>query len=146
MSASPRLIFVNLPVQDLSASTAFFRSLGFEFDPRITDETASGMVVNDQAYVMLLTEQKFAEFTSKPTADATQVTEAIVAVSADDREAVDSFTDAALAAGATKAKDPLDYGFMYSRSFYDLDGHYWEAVWMDPAALEQQPAEVSQTA
>jgi hypothetical protein len=136
-----RMIFVNLPVKDLEASKKFFAELGFEFDRRITDETATGMIVNESAYVMLLTEAKFAEFTTKPTVDATAATEAIVAVSADDREGVDSFADAALAAGASRATDPIDYGFMYSRSFYDPDGHYWEAVWMDPAALEQGPAE-----
>ena len=141
-----RMIFVNLPVKDLEASKKFFAALGFEFDQRITDETATGMIVNEQSYVMLLTEAKFASFTTKPTVDATTATEAIVAVSAEDRESVDSFADAALAAGAARASEPLDYGFMYSRSFYDLDGHYWEAVWMDPAALEQAPAEIRQTA
>jgi predicted lactoylglutathione lyase len=141
-----RMIFVNLPVKDLDASREFFAKLGFEFDKRITDDTATGMIVNEAAYVMLLTEAKFAEFTTKPTVDATTATESIVAVSADDREGVDVFADAALEAGASRAHEPLDYGFMYSRSFYDLDGHYWEAVWMDPAALEQPPAELQKTA
>ena len=137
-----RMIFVNLPVKDLEASKQFFAALGFEFDKRITDETATGMIVNDQAYVMLLTNERFADFTKKPTADAAAATEAIVAVSADDRDGVDAFADAALAAGASPAMEPMDHGFMYGRSFYDLDGHHWEVMWMDPAALETPPAEM----
>ncbi len=139
-----RLIFVNLPVKDLDASVAFFRTLGFAFDPRFTDETATCMVVSEQAFVMLLTEPRFAEFTKKDVADAPRSTEAILAVSADSREDVDRFADAALGAGATPANDPLDHGFMYSRSFNDLDGHLWEVLWMDPAAVEQGPSEYAQ--
>jgi hypothetical protein len=28
---------------------------------------------------------------------------------------------------------------MYSRSFFDLDGHGWQVMWMDPAAADQGP-------
>ena len=139
-----RLIFVNVPVRDLDASIEFFGSLGFEFDQRFTDETATCMIVSEQAYVMLLTEQKFAEFTNKEVADARESTEAILAVSADSRAGVDELCDAALAAGGTPANDPMDMGFMYSRSFNDPDGHLWEAVWMDQQAVEQGPAEYAQ--
>jgi predicted lactoylglutathione lyase len=97
------------------------------------------MVVSDQAYVMLLQRERFADFTTRPTADATQATEAIVCVSADDRAAVDAFADTALAAGASPAKEPMDMGFMYGRSFHDLDGHHWEVMWMDPAAVAAGP-------
>jgi predicted lactoylglutathione lyase len=138
-----RLIFVNLPVKDLDASVAFFTSLGFSFDPKFTDATATCMIVSEQAYVMLLTQPKFASFITKPLGDPAQSTSAIMAVSAEDREAVDRLADAALAAGAAPASDPQDYGFMYSRSFHDLDGHLWEVLWMDPAAVEQGPGELA---
>jgi uncharacterized protein len=134
-------MFVNLPVADLQASIAFFTHLGFTFDPRFTDDGATCMVVSDQAYVMLLQRDRFAEFATKPVADATQSTEALICVSAADRAGVDAFADAALAAGGTPAKDPMDEGFMYGRSFDDLDGHHWEVMWMDPAAVEAGPAE-----
>ena len=137
-----RMIFVNVPVRDLEASKKFFGSLGFEFDPRITDETASGMKVNDEAYVMLLVEPRFADFTDKQVVDASSATEAIICVSAEDRAEVDAFADKALEVGATKAREPMDHGFMYGRSFNDLDGHLWEVMWMDPAALETPPAEM----
>jgi uncharacterized protein len=136
-----RMLIPNLPVRDLDRSVAFFTGLGFEFDPRFTDDTATAMIVNEQATVMLLTESKFAEFTTKETADATRQTEAIIALSADSREEVDAFADTALATGGSPAKEPMDLGFMYGRSFQDPDGHHWEVFWMDPAALEQQPAE-----
>jgi predicted lactoylglutathione lyase len=134
-------MFINLPVADLQASIAFFTHLGFRFDPRFTDDSATCMVVSDQAYVMLLQRDRFAEYATKPVADATQSTEALICVSAADRAGVDAFADAALAAGGTPAKEPMDEGFMYGRSFNDLDGHHWEVMWMDPAAVEAGPAE-----
>ncbi|HET9154508.1 MAG TPA: VOC family protein [Solirubrobacterales bacterium] len=135
-----RLLFLNLPVADLAASRAFFGRLGFEFDERFCDEGAACMVVSEQAYVMLLERNRFGEFVVKPVADPGQATALTVAVSAEDRAAVDGFAGTALAAGATPAKDPQDYGFMYGRSFHDLDGHLWEVMWMDPVAAEQGPA------
>lgn len=136
-----RLLFLNLPVADLGASRDFFDRLGFEFDRRFCDDGAACMVVSEQAYVMLLQRERFAEFVVKPVADAGEATALTVAVSAGDRAAVDSFAEAALAAGATPGKDPQDYGFMYGRSFHDLDGHLWEVMWMDPVAAEKGPAE-----
>jgi predicted lactoylglutathione lyase len=136
-----RLLFLNLPVTDLEASREFFNRLGFEFDERFCDEGAACMVVSEQAYVMLLQRDRFADFVTKPLADAGEATALTVAVSAEDRAAVDSFAADALAGGATPAKDPQDYGFMYGRSFHDLDGHLWEVMWMDPVAAEKGPAE-----
>jgi len=136
-----RMIFVNVAVEDLDRSVEFFTKLGFAFDPRFTDETATCMIVNDEAFVMLLVESKFKEFTKKELADTATQTEAIFALSAESRAGVDELADAALEAGGAPANDPMDYGFMYGRSFQDLDGHIWEVIWMDPSALEQQPAE-----
>jgi predicted lactoylglutathione lyase len=59
--------------------------------------------------------------------DATATTEVIMCVSADSRADVDHFADKALASGADTA-DPIDRGFMYGRSFHDLDGHLWEVM------------------
>jgi predicted lactoylglutathione lyase len=145
MATQSRLIFVNLPVRELAASKAFFGSLGFDFDEKLTDESGTCMVVSEQAYVMLLVESRFADFTTKPIADARTTTEAILCVSAESRDAVDALADAALAAGASSANEPMDHGFMYGRSFCDLDGHLWEVMWMSPQAMEQGPAEMSQT-
>ncbi len=141
-----RLIFVNLPVKDLHASIGFFRALGFEFDPKFTDDTATCMVVSEQAFVMLLERSRFEEFTTKPVADPAAATGAIVAISAEDREGVDRLADAALEAGATPANEPMDHGFMYGRSFHDPDGHLWEVMWMSPEAVEKGPADMAQSA
>ena len=146
MASQSRLIFVNLPVKDLSASTAFFRALGFGFDERFTDESCACMIVSEQAYVMLLVESRFADFTTKPIADARACTEAILCVSAESREAVDAFADAALESGASRAGEPMDHGFMYGRSFHDRDGHLREVVWMRAEAAERGAADTAHTA
>jgi uncharacterized protein len=132
-----RQIFVNLSVADLGKAVDFFTHLGFEFNPQFTDETATCMIVNGEAFVMLLVEDKFKDFTKKKICDARTHTEAILALSAHSREEVDDFVNKALAAGGQPANDPMDLGFMYGLSFYDLDGHLWEVFHMDPSAVEQ---------
>ena len=136
-----RLLFLNLPVADLTASRAFFGELGFEFNEKFCDEGAACMVVSDQAYVMLLQRERFADFVTKPVANATEATALTACISAESREEVDSLFAAAEAAGAGPVKEPQDYGFMYQRSLHDLAGHHWEIAWMDPVAVEKGPAE-----
>jgi predicted lactoylglutathione lyase len=126
-------IFVNLPVKDLDRSKAFFKALGWTFNPQFTDETAACLVISEDVYAMLLTHRKFAEFTDKQIADASRTAEALIAIGVDRREDVDRIADAALKAGGRQAKPPQDYGFMQLRSFEDLDGHHWEILHMDPA-------------
>jgi predicted lactoylglutathione lyase len=133
---SPK-IFVNLPVKDLDKSVRFFTALGFEFDPKFTDENATCMIVNDEAFVMLLVERFFKSFTKKEVADSVTHTEAILALSAESRAQVDELAEKALAAGGEPANEPMDEGFMYGRSFQDLDGHLWEVFHMDPSAAGQ---------
>jgi predicted lactoylglutathione lyase len=130
-------IFVNLPVKDLPRSMAFFEKLGFRVNRQFTDETAACMVISDDIYAMLLTHAKFKEFTKKDIVDATRATEVLTCLSADSRAKVDEMAQAALAAGGSEARDAMDFGFMYGRSFNDLDGHIWEVIWMDPAHVQQ---------
>lgn len=132
-----RQIFINLPIQNLKRSVDFFTSLGFGFNAQFTDEKATCMIVNDSAYIMLLVNEYFGTFIKKPLSDATKQTEVLIAISAESRAGVDTLVDKALASGATVAKEPMDHGFMYVRTFYDLDGHHWEVMWMDPSALQQ---------
>ena len=138
-----KLIFVNLPVADLAAAMAFYEAIGAVNNPMFTDETAACMVFTDVIHVMLLTHDKFAQFTPKRIADAKETSEVLIAISADSREAVDEITDKALAAGGREPREKQDLGFMYGRSFEDLDGHIWEPMWMDleaaTAAMAQQP-------
>src|SRR3954452_19442016 len=134
-----RMLFVTMPVADLERSKAFFAKLGFGFNPAFSDETAACMLVGEQAFVMLLSREKFAEFAKLPIADSTTHTLALYCFSASSRDEVDAVSAAALAAGGSEAYDAEDYGFMYSRSFFDLDGHGWQVMWMDPAAAEHGP-------
>ncbi|MBA3347595.1 MAG: STAS domain-containing protein [Actinobacteria bacterium] len=135
--ATNRKLFVNIPVADLDRAVEFFTTLGFSFDPRFTDETATCMLVGEDAYFMLITTAKFADFAKKDLADPKAQTAAMFALTAETREEVDSFIDIALGAGGTLAAEPMDLGFMVGRSFYDLDGHHWEIFWLDPSAKEQ---------
>lgn len=130
-----RKLFVNLAVKDLDRSVDFFTKLGFSFDQRFTDETATCMIVSDEAFVMLLVEDRFKDFTKKQLADPGRETEAIMALSADSREQVDELADWALESGGSPASDPTEMDFMYGRSFQDPDGHQWELIWMDPSAV-----------
>jgi len=137
-TATSRMIFVNLAVEDLDRSVDFFTKLGFSFNPQFTDEHATCMIVSDQAFVMLLVKSRFKDFTKKDLVDSTAQTEAILALSAESREQVDELADKALEAGGTAANEPMEMDFMYGRSFNDPDGHLWELVWMDPSAAEAQ--------
>lgn len=135
-----RQLFVNLPVRNLEKSVEFFTALGFTFNPDFTDENATCMIVNDDAYVMLLVEAYFRTFTSKGLADTTGATEAIMTYSVESREAVDEMVRQALTSGGTPSQEAQDYGFMYTHSFQDPDGHQWEVMWMDPAGPPKDAA------
>ncbi|MGK5529627.1 VOC family protein [Streptomyces sp. URMC 129] len=130
------MIFVNLPVKDLERSKTFFGKLGYAFNAQFTDENAACLVISETIYAMLLTEPFFRTFTKKEIADPATSTTAIIALTAESREQVDDLVDRALAAGGQPAMDAQDQGFMYGRSFLDPDGHQWEVVWMDPAAVQ----------
>lgn len=130
-----RMIFVNLPVMDLTASISFYQKLGFSQNIQFSDDTAACMVWSDSIFVMLLTHAKWQTFTSRPI-PASGNSEVMLALNADNKDAVDQFVAIAAAAGGTADINPLqDLGFMYSRSALDLDGHLWEVFWMDPAAM-----------
>jgi predicted lactoylglutathione lyase len=132
---TPHKLFVNIPVGDLQRAITFFEALGFAFNPHFTDATATCMLVGEDAYFMLLTRDRFAGFSRRPVGDARAETNAMFALSVNSREEVDAMVSRAIAAGGSHAAEPQDHGFMYGRSFYDLDGHHWEAFWMDPSAI-----------
>ena len=132
-----RKIFVNIAVLDLKRSMEFFSKLGFEFNRQFTDDKAACMVVSDAAFVMLLTEPFFKTFTQRALCDTNTHTEGVFALSCGSRAEVDALLEKAVAAGGTPAMPRQDHGFMLSTSFYDLDGHHWEVVWMDPNAIEK---------
>jgi predicted lactoylglutathione lyase len=131
-------IFVNLPVKDLGKSMDFFTKLGYSFDQQFSDENAGCLVISDDIYAMLLVEPFFKSFTKKDIVDATTSTEAILCLGVESRQRVDELVDKALAAGGLPSNDTMDQGFMYGRSFQDLDGHLWEVMYMDAAAVPEQ--------
>lgn len=132
----PTSVFINIPVTDLDRAKSFYTALGYSVNEQFTDEKASNIVISDTIYVMLLTREYFATFASKDVADTATSAAAIMALSADSREAVDELADKAIAAGGRQTNEPQDMGFMYSRSFQDPDGNLWETLWMDPTFVQ----------
>jgi uncharacterized protein len=135
-------IFVNLPVNDLDASKAFFEAVGYSVNPLFTNENAACIVMSEHLYVMLLVKPFFSTFTTNEIIDAKTQVQVLNALGVGSREEVDEWAEKALAAGGTQPKEPVDYGFMYSRDIADLDGHIWEVMWMDPEAAANGPEHV----
>ncbi len=130
-------IFINLPVSDVKRSTAFYEALGAIKNERFSNETTSGMVISDTIHVMLLSPERWRDFTAKTIPDAKTSAQVLLCLTMDSPEACDAAVAAAVAAGGTADPTPKqDYGFMYGRSYEDPDGHIWEVTWMDLAAME----------
>lgn len=134
-----RMIFVNLPVEDLERSKRFYEAIGARNEPKFSNEAAAMMVLSDTIHVMLLTKPFYATFTGKPIADAHQSSEVLLALSCDSAAEVDRLVEAAAATGGKADPGPKQEtgGLMYGRSFEDPDGHHWEPMWMDPQMAEQ---------
>lgn len=129
-------IFVNLPVKDLNNTIDFFTKLGFKFNPQFTDENATCMIVGEDIFVMLLVEKFFKTFTKKEICDTSKDTEVIVALSVESREKVDQMINKALESGGKEYREPQDHGWMYGRSFEDINKHLWEIIYMDESAVK----------
>jgi uncharacterized protein len=129
-------IFVNLPVKDLDKTKEFFAALGYTFNPQFTDANAACMIISENIFAMLLVEPFFKGFTEKEIVDAHKSTEVLLALSVDSRAGVDDMVNKAAAAGGTEPRAAQDHGFMYTRSFNDLDGHIWEILWMNPEHVQ----------
>ena len=132
-----RKIFVNLSVRDLKRSMDFFSKLGFTFNQQFTNDNGACMVLSEEGFVMLLAEPFFKTFTKREICDTSKQTEALLALSCANREEVDEIVKTAIEAGGSRAMDPQDHGFMYGWSFYDIDGHHWEVLWMDPNFVQK---------
>ena len=130
-------IFVNLPIKDLNKSVAFFTKLGFSFNPQFTDENATCMIIGEDIFIMLLVEKFFKSFTKKDVCDTSKNTEAIVTLSVESREKVDQMLEKAKEAGGSEPREKQDHGWMYGRSFEDIDGHLWEVFFMEESAIKK---------
>nr|WP_315180199.1 VOC family protein [uncultured Flavobacterium sp.] len=128
-------IFINLAVKDLKKSIDFFTTLGFSFNPQFTDEHATCMIIAENIFAMLVTEQRFKDFTKKEICNANKNTEVLLAMDAESKEKVDEMVKNAVDAGGTIYMEPQDHGWMYGHSFADLDGHQWEIFYMDESAI-----------
>lgn len=136
----PRMIFVNLPVQDLAAATRFYEAIGCEKNEQFSDEKASSMVWSDSITFQLLTREYFGTFSPRPVADAHATCQVLLALTCESRNEVDGIADAAGAAGGTAdVREAMDMGWMYNRAFADPDGHILEVLTMDMSAAPEMP-------
>jgi len=139
MAKHVRQIFVNLPVKDVKKSIAFFKKLGFAYNPQFTDENAACIIFGEHIYAMVLAEKFFGGFIpGKAIADAFKSTEVLVALSAESRAEVDSLIKMAESAGGKEYRKAADHGWMYARAFHDLDGHIWEILYMDESKMPSE--------
>ena len=133
-----KMIFVNLPVRNLAASTALYVAMGGVMNPQFSGEQSSSVMFSDAIGVMLLTYDHYRQFTQRPIGDARRESQALFALSVDSRDAVDATLTRAVAAGGRADPNPVqDHGFMFGRSVEDPDGNVWEIMWMDAAAHAQ---------
>jgi len=134
----PKMIFLNLPVRDLQASTSFYVALGGEVNPQFSDDHSKSVMLSDTIGVQLLTHERYSGFTKRPIGDARRESQALIAISVDSRDAVDETLTRTVAAGGRADPEPVqDHGFMFLRTVEDPDGYVWEVMWMDPAAMAQ---------
>lgn len=138
MSFKSKQIFVNLSVKDVKKSTHFFQELGFELNPQFSDESTSCLIIGENIFAMIMSEERFKGFTNKEIVDTFTSAEAIFALSAERREQVDEMVNKAVSLGGKPFNEPQDHGFMYIWGFQDLDGHLWEVAYMDASALNQE--------
>jgi len=132
-------IFINLPVKDLEKTIEFFTKLGFKFNPQFTDENATCMIIGENIFAMLLVEKFFKSFISKEIADAKKTTEVLLGLQVESKKEVDEMVNKAIKAGGIESREAQEHGWMYSRSFEDINGHIWEVFHMD---LNKMPEEM----
>src|SRR3989338_4903517 len=128
-------IFVNLPVKDLKKSVEFFTKLGFAFNPKFTDGNAACMIMGKNIFSMLIVHKFFKTFIKKEISNAKKTTEVLLALQVNSKKEVDEMIAKAIKAGGKDTEKTQDYGWMYGRDFEDLDGHIWEAFYMDEKAM-----------
>ncbi|WP_326720411.1 VOC family protein [Streptomyces sp. NBC_00243] len=131
-----QMIFVNLAVNDVETSKKFFTGLGYTINPQFSTDDCACVVISDTIVAMMLSKQRYADFTKKEIADSAKTSEVLLCLSSESREKVDELVDGAIAAGGSASGETQDHGFMYGRAFDDPDGHTWEVMWMDPAAVQ----------
>lgn len=131
-------IFVNLSVADLKKTRIFWEEMGFQFNPKFSDEKSLCLILGENIYAMLLKPEFFQTFTAKNIIDAHQSVEVHNAIFVESRAQVDELLEKGIAAGGTELGEAKDHGWMYYRNLQDLDGHVWEIGFGDES---QVPAE-----
>lgn len=136
-------IFLNLAVKDLNRAVSFFNELGFSTDPKFTNDKGACIVISENIYVMILVKEFYQTFTEKQICDSTTTSEVLISLSMESRKKVDEIIEKAVKAGGTDYQEAKDYGWMYQRTFLDIDGHHWEVFYMDESQIPtEMPTEM----
>ena len=134
-----REIFINLSVKNLDKSKEFFSKLGFSFNLDFTDENAACMLIEENIFSMLITEKFFNTFIpGRKITDTKKDVEVLNAFSVNSRNEVDEMIKKVIKAGGNEYRTVSDYGWMYSRSFEDLDKHIWEVMYIDETKIPKK--------
>lgn len=131
-------VFINLAVKDLQKSVDFYSALGFTNNPQFSDETGKCMEWSENIFVMILSNAKFSEFTTKPLANTKSHIAGIFSLSLDSLDEVNKLMTKGLKAGGTEPSEFRDYGFMQQRTIEDPDGHTWELFYMDMSKIPDE--------
>jgi predicted lactoylglutathione lyase len=131
-----KMIFVNLPINDVDATRAFFTGLGYSFNEQFSDDKALCLVISETIFAMLVKPEFLSTFLDKPVGDPRQAVTAIISLTFDSRDEVIAHCEKAFSLGARNYKEQVDHGFMLQWGYEDLNGNIWEAIWMDPAAVQ----------
>jgi predicted lactoylglutathione lyase len=131
-------IFINLVVKDLEKSMNLYTQMGFTNNPQFSDESGKCMVWSENIFLMIMIDEKFKTFATKPIADTKNSLAGLFSLSVSSVDEVNKIVDNALLAGGIEPSEMKDYGFMQQRTIEDFDGHTWEIFYMDISKFPTQ--------
>lgn len=131
-------VFINLAVKNVTQSMDFYTQQGFTNNPQFSDDDGKCMVWSDTIFVMILSHEKFKNFTQKPLADTKSAIAGLFALSVESTDKMNEIVNNGLKAGGTEPVPMTDHGFMQQRVIEDFDGHTWEIFFMDMSKIPGQ--------
>ena len=131
-------LFINLPIKSLEKTKEYFKALGFNFNELYSDTTSTCMIVNKNIFAMLLEESRFREFTSKNLCNAKRSTEVILSLQLSSKEDVDALYIKAIKFGGKEHMPLQESGFIYTKSFLDINNHIWEVFYLEEVQLDAE--------
>lgn len=128
-----KMIFVNLPVTDMSRSIKFYEALGFKKHSEFSNENGTAMMWTENIWIMLLTHSFYSQFLKGQTiADTQKSNGSITSFNLESIAAVREVAQTAKTNGGTfyhvELGIPEDH--MYELEVKDPDGNLLSFSWM----------------